>query len=170
MTVTAQRQGPRLSDAVGRIVNGLRQALRRGDETSPFAIDDVLSQTDVARLQSIRSSLDITSNNQLRRNVAFGEGHVDGVELGEIVGVSGARGPGIDIPENRIFQTGVDRHPRHLDSEVFVLENIARRLTPQSTGNIRLISERTVCNSCEDVINQFREMFPNINLVVRAGE
>ena len=29
--------------------------------------------------------------------------------------------------------------------------------------------ERTVCSSCQGVITQFREMFPNVNLIVRAG-
>lgn len=103
-----------------------------------------------------------------RRNIAFGEGHVDGVDLGEIVGVSGRR-YGVEMPENPIFTTTTVGHPRDLDLEVFVLENLAQRLTPQSTGTVRLLSERTVCASCEGVISQFREMFPNVNLIVRSG-
>ena len=41
VTVTAQRQGPRLSGAVGRIVNGLREALRRGDGSVDDAVDEL---------------------------------------------------------------------------------------------------------------------------------
>ncbi len=131
--------------------------------------DELLNQSDLARFANIRSDLGLTSNNQLRRNVAIGEGHVDGADIGEIIGVSGARGPGVEMPENPIFATTTVGHPRDLDSEVFVLENLALSLTPESTGTIRLLSERTFCASCQGVIFQFREMFPNINLVVRSG-
>ncbi len=131
--------------------------------------DEFLDQVDLDRFANLRNDLGITSNNQLRRNVAVGEGYVDGADIGEIIGVSGWRGPGVEMPENPIFTTTTVGHPRDLDSEVFVLETLAQRLTPQSTGTIRLLSERTVCASCEGVITQFREMFPNINLIVRSG-
>ena len=137
--------------------------------TNRIVPDEILDQADLDRFVTLRNDLGITSNNQLRRNVAVGEGNVDGVDIGEIIGVSGKRGPGVDMPENPIFTTTTVGHPRNLDSEVFVLENLAQRLTPQSTGTVRLLSERTVCSSCQGVITQFREKFPNINLIVRAG-
>ena len=130
---------------------------------------DLLDQADLDRLTEIRNDLNITSKTQLKRNVAVGEGHIDGVDIGEVIGISGKRAPGVDMPENRIFKTTVDGHPRDLDSEVFVLENIAQRLNPNSKGTIRLLSERAVCNSCEGVIKQFKEKFPNVKLVIRAG-
>ena len=146
------------------------QAAKIINSQKTFQSNELLTQKDLTRLELIRNDLGITSNRQLRRNVAYGEGHVDGIDLGEIVGVSGNRGPGADMPENRIFTTSVDGHPRDLDSEVFVLENMAQKISPNSTGNIFLVSERTVCTSCQGVISQFREMFPNINLIVRAGQ
>lgn len=139
------------------------------DAPNRIVSDEILDQADLDRFASLRNDLGLTSNNQLRRNVALGESYVDGADIGEIVGVSGRRGPGVEMPESPIFTTTTVGHPRNLGSEVFVLENLAQRMTPQSTGTIRLLSERTVCASCQGVITQFREMFPNINLIVRSG-
>lgn len=52
------------------------------------------------------------------------------------------------------------------DSEVKVLETIAERYknTPDIEGNIFLISERTYCNSCQGVIQQFQQQFKNIKI------
>ena len=171
------KAGEALAPAVRNVVEA---AIRRGDvvEATPTNVgraqnrivpDEFLDQADLDRFANLRNDLGITSNNQLRRNVAVGEGSVDGADIGEVIGISGRRGPGVELPENTIFTTTTVGHPRDLDSEVFVLENLAQRLTPQSTGTIRLLSERTVCASCQGVITQFREMFPNINLIVRSG-
>ncbi|MCG7521618.1 DUF637 domain-containing protein [Ruegeria sp. Ofav3-42] len=160
---TFLRVGDNLLEATADGAGGYKVATNR------IVPDEILDQADLDRFANLRNDLGLTSNNQLRRNVAVGEGYVDGVNIGEIIGVSGRRGPGVEMPENPIFTTTTVGHPRNLDSEVFVLENLAQRLTPQSTGTIRLLSERTVCASCQGVITQFREMFPNINLIVRSG-
>lgn len=65
------------------------------------------------------------------------------------------------------FQKG--KYDKVFDSEVFVLENIAQRLSPDSKGVFNLVSERVPCLSCTSVIDQFRKMFPNIKLNVRGG-
>ena len=165
-TVKLLRRGPDgLADAeLDRIAREVADGVP--NRTVP---DEILDQADLNRFTNLRNDLGITSNNQLRRNIAVGEGNVDGIDIGEIIGVSGRRGPGVEMPENPIFTTTTVGHARNLDSEVFVLENLAQRLTSQSTGTIRLLSERTVCGSCQGVITQFREMFPNVNLIVRAG-
>jgi hypothetical protein len=50
-----------------------------------------------------------------------------------------------------------------------VLENLARKLKPGDSGTIKLVSELPFCDSCSDVIRQFREMFPNIRLILIDG-
>ena len=132
-------------------------------------LGDFLDQADLDRLAQIRNDLGLTSNNALSRNVAYAEGYVDGADIGEIVGVSGQKGPGVAMPESRVFTTGVDQYPRDLDLEVFVLENLAQKLSPNSSGTVVLISERPFCDSCSNVIAQFQAMFPNITLILRSG-
>ncbi len=59
--------------------------------------------------------------------------------------------------------------PAHHDSEVLLLESLAGKLGPDSRGTIQLFSERVVCESCGGVVDQFRKMFPNIEVVVTSG-
>ncbi|MFN6205569.1 MAG: deaminase domain-containing protein [Planctomycetota bacterium] len=73
------------------------------------------------------------------------------------------------MPSDRIFKTGIDEFDRAFDAEVFVLENLARKLKPGDSGTIKLVSELPFCDSCSDVIRQFREMFPNIRLILIDG-
>lgn len=60
----------------------------------------------------------------------------------------------------------VDPTRRAHDSEVKILEDLLRKTTPKSTGNIRLVSERTVCESCSDAIGQFRKLRLGIRIRV----
>lgn len=62
-----------------------------------------------------------------------------------------------------------------MDSEAKILEDIAHQLgynffgvDETITGNVYLITERKPCASCSDVIMQFKQMFPNVNLVVKC--
>lgn len=136
-------------------------------ETKKPTGDDVppISSNDSSHIDKIRSDLDIGE----KRNIAFAEGHVDGVDLGEVLGISGKNTPGVEAPSERIFETTVVGHDRALDSEVLILESLAHQLNPSSEGTLQLVSERTICSSCAGVISQFREKFPNINLIVRGG-
>jgi len=59
---------------------------------------------------------------------------------------------------------------RAYDSEVFLLEDLAARLDATATGTVHIYSERAVCDSCSNVIDQFRRMFPNIRVVVSTGQ
>jgi hypothetical protein len=54
------------------------------------------------------------------------------------------------------------------DSEVPILETLALRLTPASTGTINLFTERAACGSCWGIAEQFMTMFPKIELVIGA--
>lgn len=67
------------------------------------------------------------------------------------------------IPIGNDLTRSVDRV---IDSEAKLLGNVAQRLgeNRQATGVINLYSERQACASCESVIQQFRERYPNIVL------
>lgn len=83
----------------------------------------------------------------------------------------------------RIFKTldvngknivdGKGAYDRCVDSESKILEDIAHqlgytefRMDEKVSGIIYLITERPPCPSCESVMKQFREMFPDIKLIV----
>jgi len=91
------------------------------------------------------------------------------MDFGEILGISGRNTPGTTMPANRLFKTGVVGHPRNFDAEVFVVENLARKLNANASGTIRLVSERAFCRSCFSVIDQFEKLFPNIRLILIEG-
>ena len=129
------------------------------------APDRLHSPADKKRIADIRSKLGIGK----KRNIAFGEGHINGKDFGEVLGVSGKNTPGVGMPANRIFTTGIDEFDRAFDAEVFVLENFASRLNPNDSGTLKLVSERLFCDSCSSVIEQFQERFPNINLILVDG-
>ncbi|WP_242001088.1 hemagglutinin repeat-containing protein [Pseudomonas sp. CFBP13509] len=61
---------------------------------------------------------------------------------------------------------------RDMDTEFKILETLAQRLGPnsQTSGRINLISEKMVCPSCTNIVNQFRERYPNIQLNIFTVE
>ena len=115
----------------------------------------------------IREALNIGT----RRNIAFAGVEIDG-QVDELIAVSGrASRPGtVNLPaELRFSLFSVGPNPRTLDAERKILENLAVRLTPESRGTVRLFSERIPCLSCAGALQQFREAFPHIRLVVTHG-
>ncbi|MFN5709537.1 MAG: deaminase domain-containing protein, partial [Planctomycetota bacterium] len=160
-----------LRNVAGWVKNLLRNPSKAADDVIDLADElaapsRAFSAADTARFSEIRSTIRGIGN---KRNVAFAEGHVGGKSIGEIVGVSGKNTPGAIMPSDRIFKTGIDEFDRAFDAEVFVLENLARKLKPGDSGTIKLVSELPFCDSCSDVIRQFREMFPNIRLILIDG-
>jgi hypothetical protein len=148
-------------DAIAELAKEYR-ALGKLEEVAPSRLH---GPADLERISRIRSDLGVGKG----RNIAFGEGHINGKDFGEVLGVSGRNTPGVQMPSQRIFQTGVDRYDRAFDGDVFVLENIARRLKPTDSGTLRLVSELPFCESCLEVVAQFRKMFPNIRLILVDG-
>lgn len=120
-------------------------------------------EASLARVAAIRSALKISNG----KNIAFATFEVSG-KAGSVVATSGEYVPSgtISMPLNRVFSTAPKRA---FDSEVFIMEHIAQDLSRDATGTIRIFSERKVCNSCEEVIKQFKEMFPNITVLVEHG-
>jgi hypothetical protein len=52
------------------------------------------------------------------------------------------------------------------DSEAKILEDLLRKTTPESTGDIKLVSELPVCESCDGALQQFQQLRPKIRVRV----
>lgn len=62
---------------------------------------------------------------------------------------------------------------RTTDSEYKMLNTLANRIGakkgeihPEITGELKIVSERKFCPSCNYVIQQFQQMFPNVKLIL----
>ncbi len=62
-----------------------------------------------------------------------------------------------------------DFKDRMLDTEVKILADFANAYPTSEKGTINIHSELKVCTSCNSVIDQFKEKFPNINVNVKLG-
>lgn len=69
---------------------------------------------------------------------------------------------------DKLFETYVDdQFPRLNDTEAKILENIASQIKdPNIKGQIDLFTELDACQSCSNLIMEFRRKFPNIQLNV----
>jgi hypothetical protein len=118
-------------------------------------------------IAQIRKTLDLAP----RRNVAAVLYDVEGLVDAKIA-VSGVRSGGsvaLGMPKSPLFQTFVVEHTRAFDSEVKIFENLARGISADARGTILLISERPICDSCKEVIRQFTQRFPNIEILTAAA-
>lgn len=117
------------------------------------------------------------------RNVATARVELNGqdVELWDAVSGKNIDIPGVvPNPSQRLFETKFYGVNREYDTEVKILEEAARRMGAtnsgqiynQARGRIDLYTELRPCPSCggtpsfEGVIQQFRRMFPNVELNV----
>lgn len=50
-----------------------------------------------------------------------------------------------------------------------IFEHIANEFPETATGKIDLYSELPLCPSCSEVLKQFKEMYPNIEINVTSG-
>ncbi|MFL0801540.1 MAG: DUF637 domain-containing protein [Agarilytica sp.] len=106
-------------------------------------------------------------------NFGYLEGEVAGVQVDARMWSSG---PADIATEPQIFEAVEVGWLRNTDSEYKMLNRLADDLGgvsgntyPSITGTLRIVSERAYCASCQGVIQQFNNMFPNINLVLIDG-
>ena len=80
--------------------------------------------------------------------------------------------PLITLKENRRFAVldlG-DGVPRYHDTEAKFLEYVADMKDPADVFDVTILSEKHICKSCEHVVKQFREMFPNATVNIVSGK
>lgn len=124
------------------------------------------------RVSQIRDRLGVSPY----KNIAIAEFEIGG-DTGELIAISGtSTRPGtVGLPQQPIFVTFEipPGHSRAYDSEYKLLEQLASQYaqTPEVEGTINLFTERSPCDSCTNVIEQFGRRFSNIILTVNyAGE
>ena len=121
----------------------------------------------INRINQIRETLGVSPY----KNIAVAD-FLIGNDRGELIAISGrSTRPGtVALPDNPLFQTFEvpPGHSRSYDSERKLLEEVGLRYvqTPDVQGRINVWTEREPCDSCCEVIEQFRRRFPNIRLTV----
>ncbi|MFE1745809.1 deaminase domain-containing protein [Coleofasciculus sp. H7-2] len=122
------------------------------------------------RVDQVRQQLKVSPF----KNIAFADFQIDG-DSGELIAISGQsnRSGTVGLLQEPLFETFEvpPGHSRGYDSEYKLLEELASRYaqTPEVEGIINLFTERPPCDSCSNVIQQFRRRFPNIILTVNYG-
>jgi The BURPS668_1122 family of deaminases len=121
----------------------------------------------VNRINQIRENLGVSAY----KNIAVAD-FLIGNDRGELIAISGrsTRSGTVGLPDEPLFQTFEvpPGHSRAYDSERKLLEEVGLRYvqTPEVQGRVNLWTEREPCDSCCEVIEQFRRRFPNIRLTV----
>lgn len=133
------------------------------------------------RIDMIRSKM---PNRKLRLegNMAIADVNIKGIKS-EFVAHSRINNPtdkGADVAEfsylkpeeKRLFKTyQVDKYPRYHDTEAKIIEDIVSQIKdPSIKGEINLYTELPACQSCTNIIFEFRRHFPNIKLNIYSGE
>ena len=120
------------------------------------------------RIQEIRQDHVISK----KQNIAYSQFEIEGQKW-ETFAHSGevSKNGTSPVPTKRFFKTGFDPHNMAFDSEVKILEEFASKYanTRNVEGKIYLFTERPPCGSCTDVVNQFREAFPNVKIEIASG-
>ncbi|WYJ94226.1 hypothetical protein A5889_001728 [Enterococcus sp. 9D6_DIV0238] len=73
--------------------------------------------------------------------------------------------------KDRVLKNYVeDGYPRYNDTEAKILEDIASKIKdPNIKGEINLFSELDCCQSCTNLILEFRKKYPNVNINVMTN-
>ena len=131
----------------------------------------------INKIKDIRGEMPNT-NLAKRGNMAVADVDIPGIKDNFVAHskINAEFDKGVDVadfsylkPENeRIFTTYVDdQYPRYHDTEAKILEDIASQITDSNvSGTINLYSELPCCQSCSNIILEFRRKFPNIKLNV----
>ncbi|WP_344103034.1 deaminase domain-containing protein [Nocardiopsis rhodophaea] len=111
-----------------------------------------------------------------RKNVAIVDYDIDDAGQGQKIGVSGKNSPEGTSPApddgKRQFnaESKDGSHKAPLDSEAKALEDLSQHLNESSRGRIDIYTERPPCTSCQNVIDQFVDKYPNVDVRVTWGE
>lgn len=119
-------------------------------------------------------------------NFGYSEVDIDGLDNTQFFAhssiqaeIPSVKDSGISIkPESSPFKTvevngnnvidGEGAWPRDVDTEYKILSDIQSKIGDNysASGKIKLYTELVPCPSCQSVIEQFKEMYPNIDIEV----
>lgn len=113
------------------------------------------------------------------RNIASANMMLDGEAPDLLTSVSGEAEragtvPNVGSPGNlqRFIPQATGDNARFYDSEFKLFNYMANKLGPSSdavSGAIQLHSELPLCVSCNSVLNQFMNAYPNIDIIISTG-
>lgn len=176
------KRGVSINKTEAEMANASRGAGGPGVAEGTGNIQKTLSK----RVEEIRQQM---PNSKLRNqgNMATANVDVPGIKKDFVAHsqINNSTSKGADLgdfsylkPESeRMFKTYVEagkpgaEYSRFHDTEVKILEDIASQIdNPNIHGTINLYTEAPACQSCTNVIFEFRRTFPNIKLNIYAGE
>jgi len=185
------RQGLNDYDYYSALENGYYKDLAvagnyKNFDFSAFEGSGNIQKTLSKRVEEIRQQM---PNSKLRNqgNMATANVDVPGIKKNFVAHsqINNSTSKGADLAEfsylrpesERKFKTYVEagnpgaEYSRFHDTEVKILEDIASQIdNPNIQGTINLYTEAPACQSCTNVIFEFRRTFPNIKLNIYAGE
>jgi hypothetical protein len=148
-------------DGVRSLVNGLR------------AIPQFFARADAdAAMATLRTFDDAAAQIGKNRNLAVADFEIEGVGSGRAIAGSGPNQSGtVGVPPNPVFvPSSSGGYIRSSDAEYKIFEYLANQVPDTgATGSITMTTERIMCSSCANVAEQFRQRYPNINVVVKNG-
>lgn len=158
----------------------------QGNRYSQYLIDTVSGKSDfeVVAQTRVKNPRQKLPNSDLKKygNMATADVDIPGIktEFYAHSKITSSSSKGSDIADfsylksenERSFSSYmVDGYPRYHDTEAKILEDIASQINdPNAYGTINLFTEKAACQSCTNVILEFRRKFPNIKLNVFTGE
>ena len=157
--------GPALSNAMDQAKPGQDNVMMMVGKAKSH--DYVKNLDGLDRICDLRLEHGVSNN----RNIAYAEVNVPG-KRSDLVAISGKHSPPgtVEQPLERMYKTKPKgRMPTKDDSEVKILEYVAKGLDKNTEGSIYLYSEREPCASCEKVIEKFRDDFKHITVYVEYG-
>ena len=78
----------------------------------------------------------------------------------------------VTLSKNRLFKVKDlgDGIPRQFDTEAKFLEFVASQKKPGDKFAVTILSEKHICESCQGVVDQFKQMFPNSTVNIVSGK
>lgn len=80
--------------------------------------------------------------------------------------------PTVTLSKDRIFKVKDlgDGIPRQYDTEVKFLEFVASQKKPEDKFTVTILSEKHICESCQGVVEQFKQKFPEATVNIVSGK
>jgi len=166
------------SDRHQSFINGLGNVANNGILSYNLTLNRIPDVWEISaatnRIKQHRIDVNIPED----KNFGYVEGNLSGGAISAPNSSIISSGP--PVPENqRIFHaTEVGGWERYTDSEYKMLNQLARDLgatsggnniNPAISGTLKIVSERAYCTSCQGVIQQFNQLFPNVEITLIDG-
>lgn len=80
--------------------------------------------------------------------------------------------PAVTLSDKRIFKVKYlgDGIPREYDTEAKFLEFVAKQKNPSDKFTVTILSEKHICESCQGVVKQFKNKYPNATVNIISGK